>query len=435
MFQVGKLFAVILLLSLKLGAEPVSFRKQIAPIFQQHCVGCHKEGKAKGKYRMDTFVHGAEEWVAGDTEDSELFYRITTDDKDDRMPAEADPLAADEIALIKRWIEEGAKYDGEDPKALLSTIVPMVAHPKSPDNYPRALPVTALTFAAEGQELVSGGYHELLVWKPESGELLRRITNNGQRTYGLSLSPDGTLIAAATGAPGQAGEVRVFEYATGKVIATPFRGDDNALSVAFSPDGSRLVIGAADGRLRVVQTSDWKTLIEVTAHSDWITAVAWNKEGTQVATASRDHTAKVFDLTKGGKRIITFSGHSKAVRGVAFHPASDQVISCGDKGMVYRWKVSDGKKSGDLANLGGAVLRLAKGESAYVVSAPEGMAVQFQLADQKRVRDLRVEESSSVSIGALALFGEILAVGYFDGRVEMLELKEGKALRGFSAKP
>lgn len=435
MFQVCKLFLVFVLLSLKLGAEPVSFRKHIAPIFQQHCVGCHKEGKAKGKYRMDSFAHGAEEWVAGNTEDSELFYRITTDDEDDRMPAEADPLSPADVALIKRWIEEGAKYDGEDPKALLSTIVPMVAHPKPPESYPRALPITAMTFASEGQELVTSGYHELLVWKAESGELLRRISNNGQRTYGLSLSPDGTLLAAATGAPGQAGEVRVFEYASGKVVATPFRGGDNVLSVAFSPDGSRLVVGAADGRLRVVQTSDWKVTVEVTAHSDWITAVAWNEEGTQVATASRDHTAKVFDLTKGGKRIATFSGHSKTVRGVAFHPKGDQVISCGDKGMVYRWKVSDGKKSGDLANLGGAVLRLVKGESAYVAAAPKGLAVQFQLNDQKKVRDLRNDVASTIPIGALALHGETLAIGHFNGRVELMELKEGKALRGFWAKP
>ena len=68
------------------AAEPVSFSREVAPILQRSCVGCHKEGKAKGKYRLDTYAQLAEELVGGDLE-SEFFYRITTGDKEERMPA------------------------------------------------------------------------------------------------------------------------------------------------------------------------------------------------------------------------------------------------------------------------------------------------------------------------------------------------------------
>ena len=118
------------------SAEGVSFSREVAPILQQQCVACHKEGKAKGKYRLDTYEQLRKELDPGDLE-TELFHRITADDVEDRMPVDADPLENDEIGLIRRWIVEGAIYDGEDPQALLSSIIPQRAHPSAPATYPR----------------------------------------------------------------------------------------------------------------------------------------------------------------------------------------------------------------------------------------------------------------------------------------------------------
>ena len=109
--------------------------------------------------------------------------------------------------------------------------------------------VTAMVVNHVATELFTGSYYETLVWNPSNGSLLRRISNNGQPTYGLALSPDGSLLAAATGAPGQAGEVRIFEPATGRVVATPFRGDDVVLAVGFGPEGKHLAFGGVDGKL------------------------------------------------------------------------------------------------------------------------------------------------------------------------------------------
>jgi hypothetical protein len=87
--------------------------------------------------------------------------------------------------LIRKWIEEGAKYDAEDPKADLASIVPPPVHPDPPEAYPQTLPVTALEFSADGSQLFAGGYHEITVWNPADGQLVRRIKNVDQRTYGL----------------------------------------------------------------------------------------------------------------------------------------------------------------------------------------------------------------------------------------------------------
>ena len=418
------------------SAEGVSFSREVAPILQQQCVACHKEGKAKGKYRLDTYEQLRKELDPGDLE-TELFHRITTDDVEDRMPVDADPLENDEIGLIRRWIVEGAIYDGEDPQALLSSIIPQRAHPSAPATYPRPLGVTAMVFGQEGRRLYTGGYHEILVWDPDSGALLDRIPDNGQRSYGLALSPDGKTLAAATGAPGQAGEVRIFDSRSGRVLATPFRGDDTVLAIGFSPDGKVLAFGGVDGKLRLFETGKWTALLEVGAHSDWLTALSWRRDGKQIATASRDKTAKVHDVTTG-KRVSTFSGHPEAVRAITFHPNGGELLSTGDHGHLFLWRSEDGKKVADRARFEGAVLRLVEADHGFFATTPGGVVVQFNPKDQKRLQEFKVapqKGAEAPTIASCASWASLLAVGARDGRVAIFDAETGEQRAIFMAKP
>ncbi len=113
------------------GAEPtVSFQKDIAPILADKCLTCHQEKKAKGGYRVDTFEHVTK---AGDSElapltarkpdASTLFTRLVTADEDERMPANDDPLPPEQVALVKRWIEQGSKFDGSDARLALNEVI------------------------------------------------------------------------------------------------------------------------------------------------------------------------------------------------------------------------------------------------------------------------------------------------------------------------
>jgi hypothetical protein len=102
------------------SADPVDFSSQIRPILSSRCFACHgpDEGSRKAKLRLDLRDEAIKERkggrpiVPGDSAHSELFHRISTQDPDDLMPpAEAgQPLKETEIALFKRWIDEGAAY-------------------------------------------------------------------------------------------------------------------------------------------------------------------------------------------------------------------------------------------------------------------------------------------------------------------------------------
>ena len=93
----------------------------IQPIFNEKCTECHDENKIKGDLRMDTFEwlqKGGEmveagdidgEWVPGDAEDSELYFRVTIEPEDDLFmpPGDREHMTEDEIALMAWWINEG----------------------------------------------------------------------------------------------------------------------------------------------------------------------------------------------------------------------------------------------------------------------------------------------------------------------------------------
>ncbi|MCC7083707.1 MAG: DUF1553 domain-containing protein [Pirellulales bacterium] len=99
---------------------PVDFNRQIRPIFSDYCFACHgpDETHREGDLRLDqkesAFAKhdGNSLIVPGDSAASELFRRISAKDAEDRMPPpEAEKkLTPEQIELVKRWLEEGAKW-------------------------------------------------------------------------------------------------------------------------------------------------------------------------------------------------------------------------------------------------------------------------------------------------------------------------------------
>lgn len=117
------LTAACLLGTLSASAEKVQFNRDIRPIFSDTCYACHgpDENKIKGGLRLDSLEaarkggkSGEAAIIPGKPESSEVMKRLRTDDADDHMPpAEFHKvLSKDQIALVERWIKEGAEYQG-----------------------------------------------------------------------------------------------------------------------------------------------------------------------------------------------------------------------------------------------------------------------------------------------------------------------------------
>ncbi|MEC9001773.1 MAG: c-type cytochrome domain-containing protein [Planctomycetota bacterium] len=437
--RVGGLLGVLGMMTVVQAEDPVSFRAQIAPVLINNCLACHGPKKAEGGYRVDNYERLLSEGDSGsvgvkgkDIEASELFRRLVSEDKDERMPLESEPLTAEEIALVKRWITEGAANDAADPKAPLSTIVPPPVHPDPPEAYPSSLPITALVFSPDGKELLVGGYHELTVWNPQDGKLVRRIKNISQRTYAVRYSPDGKQLAVGGGAPGRLGEARLFNMENGELIRVLGTTTDVVLDVAFNPKGDQLAIASAAGVIRIFEVATGKEIRVITSHSDWVMAIAWSDDGKQIVSASRDKTAKVFDAEKG-ELVVTYSGHGQPVRGVAFHPEGKEVFSSGNDKKIHRWKVADGKKSAEVG-FGGEVYKLQRAGEFFVTASADKTVRQFEAKTHKAIRSYAGNADWALAT-AFHTDSKRIASGGFDGEVHVWNAEDGKPVVKFVAAP
>src|SRR5579875_232514 len=134
-------------------ADRISFTRQVAPILVRRCLACHNDRKASGGLSLATFAalrRGGKELgdailEPGDPESSYLIESIRPG-APIRMPYQQPPLPSDEIAVLTRWVKEGASFDGpsatETPLAALADVVSGL--PKVPLKAPTADPVTAL---------------------------------------------------------------------------------------------------------------------------------------------------------------------------------------------------------------------------------------------------------------------------------------------------
>lgn len=106
-------------------ADQVVYADIVAPILERRCVSCHKEGKAKGKFRMDTYellVKGGKEGPGiepGKADESNIIVRVNLpEDDDEHMPPEGKPdIEEAEVLVLKWWINNGA-----DPNKKLAEI-------------------------------------------------------------------------------------------------------------------------------------------------------------------------------------------------------------------------------------------------------------------------------------------------------------------------
>ncbi len=413
----------------------VSFAKSVAPIFSQRCLACHNARTAKGRLNMETFANlmkGGENGasvVAAKPGDSLLQTMI----EDHSMPKDADPLTKDQIAVIKKWIETGARLDaGVGATATLITIIPKPTQPAPPESYRVPVPVMALAFSPDGNLLASSGYREILLWNPNDGQLVRRISNLAERPHDIEFTADGKTIAVAAGTPGQLGEVKFFNVENGALIADLFTTDDEVFAVAFSPDGTRLAAAAADRSIRLFDVASRQQQKLIEDHADWVMDVAWSPDGKKVATASRDKTSKVFDSTTGESQS-TFNGHGQPVFGVGFLP-DGSVATSGRDNRIRVWAAADAKQVREIG-FGGEVFRIrTTPEGMSFAGSADKLARQHNLTNGQQVKQFGPHNDWVYAVTYHAGTKKV-ASGSHDGEVRIWNGEDGKELIKFIAAP
>lgn len=99
------------------ASAAVDFKREVQPILEQRCHECHGEKRQKAGVRLDRKAFafapgdsGQPALVPGQSASSPLLQRITTTNPDEVMPPKGEPLSPQQVAIIKRWIDEGAHW-------------------------------------------------------------------------------------------------------------------------------------------------------------------------------------------------------------------------------------------------------------------------------------------------------------------------------------
>ncbi|MBD3672879.1 MAG: DUF1549 domain-containing protein [Planctomycetaceae bacterium] len=104
--------------SLTFAEEDVIFSRQIQPLLAKHCLECHGTDEQEAGLRLDQqdsafakLESGARAIIPGQPGMSELITRVTSEEEFMRMPPEGEPLSSEEVDLLRRWIQQGAKFE------------------------------------------------------------------------------------------------------------------------------------------------------------------------------------------------------------------------------------------------------------------------------------------------------------------------------------
>lgn len=300
------IFAVLFSATALLAADPkeappapskISYYKDVRPIFQQNCQGCHQPAKAGGNYNMTLYADLLKKGdrdkpgvVPGQPAKSFLVELIRPKSGKTEMPRGKDPLTEPQIKLITDWIAQGAVDDTP-----ASAKAPLVDE-EHPPVY-RSLPVlTAVAFSPNGQWLAVSGYHEVMLHKADGSGLEARLVGLSERIQALAFSPDGKSLAAAGGDPGRFGEIQIWDVAKKKLRLSVPATFDTVYGVSWSPDSTKIAFGGADNTVRAIEADTGKQVVFQGAHSDWVLGTSFSQDGAHLVSVSRDRSMKLTEV-------------------------------------------------------------------------------------------------------------------------------------------
>jgi WD40 repeat protein len=275
----------------------VSYYKDVRPIFQQHCQGCHQPAKPQGGFVMTAHVDllkpgDSEERgvVPGKPKESLLVKLLGEIQGRARMPKGKDPLADVQIKLIADWVAQGAIDD--TPASAQAPLVDT----KHPPVYELLPVLTAVAYSPNGQLLAVSGYHEVLLHKGDGTGLIARLVGLSERIQSLAFSPDGKTLAVSGGDPGRVGEIQLWDVDKKSLRLSISVTFDTVYGVSWSPDGKLVACGCADNTVRAFDVVSGNQVLFQGAHSDWVMGTVFSQDGQHLLSVSRDRSVKLTEV-------------------------------------------------------------------------------------------------------------------------------------------
>jgi len=279
-----------------------------------------------------------------------------------------------------------------------------------------------------GTALTGGDDGTVILWDVKTGQKTRTLRVAQDRVMAAAFSPDGRRILTSgypgnfTGRRPKPGTAILWDLGTGKAVQT-FRGHMGAVySVAFSPDGIRIVTGGWDRLAMIWDTKTGRELRRM-GHSGRVMSVAFSPDGRRVLTTEsvgggfHPSTARLWDADSGAV-ARKFTGHDEAVKSGAFSLDGRRVVTASWGREAFVWD---------------AVERAPEAAKLAALNRQHAETRQRAADDFTAGRGLRRLQghASTITGAAFGPEGKTLVTVSKDGTAVLWNPRTGERLRGF----
>jgi WD40 repeat protein len=413
---------------------PVSYNSAVSDILLAKCVGCHNRADLKGKLSLEDvagILKGGRRGpalVPGDANGSRLFLFAAHREKPFMPPIdrpEAERLSPKELALLKAWIEQGARDDSESE----------TAHAPSIGTLPRGFaPINAVDLTDDGKRLTAGRGNLVEVYDADTGILMHVLAGPHRDVIqSLRFSPDGRYIAG--------GSYQVVSVWTCPSLTElqNFAGHSAAIRASVvTRNAKNLITTGADKTLRFwnLATSSIERVVSLPAEGS---ALAIGSNDERVAVGCADGAIRVFD---GDRPRAVLYGHVGVINALEFL-YNDIIISVSDDGTLRLWRLPRALEFAAEAPQvfdpsAGAVLAalVLNNEKNVATAGADGVIRLWNLNAGELLAEIPVSAGAKpLALTALEFGGPsgLLWAGVFDGRIVAIDLTRRCVVQTLSA--
>src|SRR5712671_6613967 len=258
--------------------------------------------------------------------------------------------------------------------------------------------ITAETFHGKVMNTVSVKSGKTAIWP-----VIQNIFHGHSSTVSsVAFSPNGSRIVSGSWDD----TIRLWDAETGDAIGKPLEGHSSPVnSVAFSPDGSRIVSGSFDNTIRLWDAETGDAIGKpLEGHSRNVNSVGFSPDGSRIVSGSEDNTIRLWDAETGDAIGKPIEGHSSDVYSVAFSPDGSRIVSGSFDKTIRLWD----------AETGDAIGKPLEGHSSPVNSvafSPDGSRLVSGSSDDT-VRLWRAEVSDIFSTSSWPGYSQLLPSGW-----------------------
>jgi WD40 repeat protein len=289
----------------------------------------------------------------------------------------------------------------------------------------------------EGKKLATGSADNLVrLWDVATGKPIGEPMKHEDWPYALAFSPDGKMLATATGNPmTNEGTARLWDASTGKQIGKEIKHPSRVRAVAFSHDGKFLVTGSGEGlgegEARLWNAVSAEPVGKPFAHKAPVWSVALSPDGKTLLTGCDDKIPRLWRVDSPEKPYKQLPVHAERIIAVAFGPEGKTVLTAGGS-SAQLWDAASGKPVGTPLEHAEAILSAAFSEDGrLIVTGSRDHTARLWDAVTSQPLGPPMPHGDHVHSVTFDVAGKRLATGSLDGFVRSWSLPtvEGDAER------